>query len=44
MEKPQHTLSDLFAQLGLSEASADIDAFVARHSTLERVITVGPCV
>jgi len=34
MEKPQHTLSDLFAQLGLPASPEDIDNFVASHFPL----------
>jgi hypothetical protein len=34
MENPQHTLSDLFSQLGLAATSMDIDDFVAAHSPL----------
>lgn len=34
MEKSQHTLNDLFAQLGLPATAADIDGFVARHSPM----------
>lgn len=34
MEKPQHSLSDLFSQLGLAATSMDIDDFVAGHSPL----------
>lgn len=29
-----HPLSDLFAQLGLPNSAAEIDAFVARHAPL----------
>jgi hypothetical protein len=34
MEKPQHTLSDLFAQLGLPASPEDIDDFVTSHFPL----------
>ena len=34
MEKPQHTLSDLFAQLGLASSAMDIDNFIGAHSPL----------
>jgi hypothetical protein len=34
MEKPLHTLTDLFAQLGLPASSTDIHDFVAGHSPL----------
>lgn len=33
MEKSQHTLNDLFAQLGLPALSTEIDNFVASHSS-----------
>jgi hypothetical protein len=32
METSQHTLKDLFAQLGLPSTAADIDRFVAGHA------------
>ncbi|KAA3652121.1 MAG: DUF2789 domain-containing protein [Proteobacteria bacterium] len=34
METPIHPLSALFAQLGLPNDSASIDAFIARHAPL----------
>ncbi|MEZ5627834.1 DUF2789 domain-containing protein [Denitromonas sp.] len=34
METPVHPLSALFAQLGLPDDSASIDAFIARHAPL----------
>jgi len=34
METPIHPLSALFAQLGLPDDSASIDAFIARHAPL----------
>jgi len=34
MDAVFHPLSDLFAQLGLPNSAADIDAFVIRHAPL----------
>ena len=34
MERPIHTLSDLFRQLGLPEQPADIEQFIHRHRPL----------
>ncbi len=34
MENPIHPLSQLFAQLGLDDDSASIEAFIARHAPL----------
>ncbi|HAF54801.1 MAG TPA: DUF2789 domain-containing protein [Thauera sp.] len=34
MEKPIHVLKDLFAQLGLPDDAASIDAFIKAHSPL----------
>lgn len=34
MEQPVHTLSTLFAQLGLPNETADIERFVAQHKPL----------
>jgi flagellar basal body rod protein FlgB len=34
MDAVFHPLSDLFAQLGLPNSAAEIDAFVARHAPL----------
>ncbi len=34
MESNQHGMSDLFDQLGLPSADADIEAFIAEHRTI----------
>ncbi|WP_341645388.1 DUF2789 domain-containing protein [Thauera sp. SDU_THAU2] len=34
MEKPVHVLKDLFAQLGLPNSTAEIEAFIAAHAPL----------
>jgi hypothetical protein len=34
MENPQHSLSNLFAQLGLPSEASDIALFIAAHSPL----------
>lgn len=34
MESSQHTLNELFAQLGLPSTATDIDRFVASHSPM----------
>ncbi|BCB28579.1 hypothetical protein SKTS_34650 [Sulfurimicrobium lacus] len=34
MEAPIHTMSDLFAQLGLASDQASIDQFIAAHQAL----------
>lgn len=34
MERPIHTLSDLFRQLGLPDQPQDIEQFIARHRPL----------
>lgn len=34
METPVHTLNDLFAQLGLPSADAEIEHFITRHAPL----------
>lgn len=34
MNLSNHTLSDLFAQLGLPDSTADIEAFIAAHRPL----------
>jgi len=34
METPVHSMANLFAQLGLPQDSAAIDAFIARHAPL----------
>ncbi|MFA9438293.1 DUF2789 domain-containing protein [Uliginosibacterium sp. sgz301328] len=34
MEAPQHSLNNLFAQLGLPTDNASIDAFIASHRPL----------
>lgn len=35
MEKPMHSLSDLFAQLGLSSDAAAIEQLISTHSPLQ---------
>ena len=35
MDSGNHTIADLFAQLGLGNTSAEIDQFVARHRPLD---------
>lgn len=40
MEKPQHTLSDLFAQLGLPASSTDIDDFRCRTFPVARRVSL----
>ncbi|TVP52329.1 MAG: DUF2789 domain-containing protein [Halomonadaceae bacterium] len=34
MDRSQHTLNTLFAQLGLPSDDADVEAFIARHRPL----------
>lgn len=34
MEKPVHAQKDLFAQLGLPNSAAEIEAFIAAHAPL----------
>jgi hypothetical protein len=34
METPVHVLQDLFAQLGLPDSAAEIEAFIAAHAPL----------
>ena len=34
MEKPVHVLKELFAQLGLPDSTAEIEAFIAAHAPL----------
>ncbi|MDP4300319.1 DUF2789 domain-containing protein [Leptothrix discophora] len=41
MEAHHHTLGQLFAQLGLPEDAASIDAFIARHAPLPGHVTLG---
>ncbi|MGD9869547.1 MAG: DUF2789 domain-containing protein [Thauera sp.] len=38
MEKPIHVFSDLFAQLGLPDDAAGIDAFIKAHSPLPEFV------
>lgn len=40
MELPNHTLSDLFEQLGLPADAASIEAFVATHRPLPEGVAV----
>ena len=40
MEKPIHALKDLFAQLGLPNDAAAIDAFIKAHSPLAETVKV----
>ena len=40
MEKPIHALKDLFAQLGLPNDAAAIDAFIKAHSPLPETVKV----
>jgi hypothetical protein len=40
MEQSQHTLSELFAQLGLPAEAAAIEAFIASHAPLPHQITL----
>lgn len=40
MDAVFHPLSDLFAQLGLPNSMAEIDAFVARHAPLPSSVTL----
>jgi len=35
LDSGNHTIADLFAQLGLGNTSAEIDQFVARHRPLD---------
>ena len=38
MEKPIHVFSDLFAQLGLPNDAASIEAFIRTHSPLAEAV------
>mgnify|MGYP006193028123 FL=1 len=40
MEKPIHALKDLFAQLGLPNDAAAIDAFIKAHSPLGESVKI----
>jgi hypothetical protein len=40
MELAHHTLPQLFAQLGLPDEPAAIEAFIARHAPLQRALTL----
>lgn len=40
MDQSFHSLSELFAQLGLPNSAAEIDAFVQRHGRLPSHITL----
>jgi hypothetical protein len=40
MDAVFHPLSDLFAQLGLPNSAAEIDAFVARHAPLSSTVAL----
>lgn len=40
MEKSQHTLSELFAQLGLPADAAAIKAFIATHASLPHQVAL----
>lgn len=40
MEAPIHTMSSLFAQLGLSAEAADIDQFIAAHRSLGKNVAL----
>lgn len=45
MEKPTHTMKDLFAQLGLPNGDGDIAAFIKAHSPLPDAVRIAdaPC-
>ncbi|MBK5914027.1 DUF2789 domain-containing protein [Rhodocyclus purpureus] len=40
MDSPLHTMSNLFAQLGLPADSASIEDFIARHRPLDNAIAL----
>jgi hypothetical protein len=40
MEAHIHTMSSLFAQLGLSPEAADIDQFIAAHRPLDKSVAL----
>lgn len=45
MESAQHTLQDLFDQLGLPSSPAEIEAFAARHRPIPATVRLAdyPC-